>query len=456
MAAVGPLDGAFGKRATALCILIGLPSVGALAAPQTHRMVVVISLDGFPAYQLNDPRLPIPALRKQAREGSSAAAMLPVNPTVTWPNHTAMVTGVDASRNHVLFNGLLTQQADGSVTVEPWKDRDLLVQALTVYDVAYAAGLTTAQVDWVASYGAKTISCSFPEMPDPKGLIEGQLAQAGLVTSAQLSNFDASSPAWQDQIRTNAAVDILQRYQPNLMLVHLLSLDDISHQYGPMSEAGLEAIAFLDDRVKQIVDALQAAGLSERSTILVVSDHGFRKIQHDIYPNIALRRNGFMREKGKAKWDAWVVPKGGTAMVYAAKNSKRSQSLAKLRALFAQMEGVEHVFRPEEFGPLGLALSPASDQTPDLLLTAKPGYAFSGGTRGSALRTTTGGTHGYLNSDPEMQAIFIAWGKGIRPGTRLDRISNLDVAPTIAALLGIEMRNITGRALDQMLTEPAK
>ena len=59
---------------------------------------MVISLDGFPAYAFDDPRLPIPTLRKLAREGVAAASMQPVNPTVTWPNHTAIVTGVDASR----------------------------------------------------------------------------------------------------------------------------------------------------------------------------------------------------------------------------------------------------------------------------------------------------------------------------------------------------------------------
>ena len=60
---------------------------------------MVISLDGFPAYAFDDPRLPIPTLRKLAREGVAAASMQPVNPTVTWPNHTAIVTGVDASQH---------------------------------------------------------------------------------------------------------------------------------------------------------------------------------------------------------------------------------------------------------------------------------------------------------------------------------------------------------------------
>jgi predicted AlkP superfamily pyrophosphatase or phosphodiesterase len=422
------------------------------AASRKQRTVVVISLDGFPAYALADSRLPIPTLRKLAREGAAATAMEPINPTVTWPNHTTLVTGVDASHHHVLFNGLLTSSPDGSMSIEPWRNKDLLVHARTVYDAAHEAGLTTAQVDWVAIYGAKTITWSFPEQPDPNGLIEGELVSAGLVTRDQLADFDNSSPAWQDEIRTDAAVEILKRYQPNLMLLHLLDLDDINHQYGPMGNASLEAMAFLDDRVKQVVETLRSS--HRPFTILVVSDHGFRKTMHTIYPNAVLRQQGFAREENsKPAWDAWVVPDGGTAMVYVRDPSRRADLAPRLSTLFAGVEGVEHVFQQEDLAGLGLPLPGQSDQAPDLLLAAKPGYSFASGSPDGDSGASHAGTHGYLNSDPEMQAIFLAWGSGIRPGVRLDQISNLDVAPTIAALLGIEMTNVTGRPLRKILSD---
>ena len=98
----------------------------------------MISLDGFPAYAFDDPRLPIPTLRKLAREGVAAASMQPVNPTVTWPNHTAIVTGVDASQHGVLFNGLLIRPDGGArPTVEPRRDKKLMVHSPTIYDVAH-------------------------------------------------------------------------------------------------------------------------------------------------------------------------------------------------------------------------------------------------------------------------------------------------------------------------------
>lgn len=405
---------------------------------------MVISLDGFPAYALNDPRLPIPTLRKLAREGAAATAMQPINPTVTWPNHTTMVTGVDASRHQVLFNGLLTRNSrDGSMKIEPWRNKDLLVHAETVYDVAFRAGLTTAQVDWVAIYGARTITWSFAEQPDPNGLIETELIKAGVVTKDQLANFDDSSPAWQDQIRTDAAVEILKRYKPNLTLVHLLCLDDISHQYGPMSDASLEAMAFLDDRVKQITDTLTSS--HQPFTLLIVSDHGFRKINHAIYPNALLRQQGLAR-------DARVVPDGGVAMVYVTDPTRRAELLPRLSTLFGGVEGVEHVYAPEDFGKLGLPTPGQSNQAPDLLIAAKPGNVFASGAP-DGKGEPNGGTHGYLNSDSQMQAIFMAWGNGIKPGVRLGTISNLDVAPTIAELLGVELTSATGRPLTTILSD---
>src|ERR1700704_3348662 len=101
-----------------LCALALLLSAASSlrAAPRKNRTVIIISLDGFPAYALNDPRLPIPTLRKLVQEGIVAASMKPINPTVTWPNHTAIVAGVDASEHKVLYNGLLTRS---DATIEP-------------------------------------------------------------------------------------------------------------------------------------------------------------------------------------------------------------------------------------------------------------------------------------------------------------------------------------------------
>src|SRR5450432_2045755 len=418
--------------------------------PPKTRIVVVISLDGFPAYALEDARLPIPTLRKLAREGAAATSMRPVNPTVTWPNHTAIVTGVDASEHQVLFNGLLTRPTGGAKpTIEPRRDKDVLVHAQTIYDAAHDAGLTTAQVDWVAIYGAKTITWKFPELPDPGGAIERELISAGTVTPEQLRTFEASTQAWQDEIWTAAAEDILERHKPDLLLLHLLTLDDTNHEYGPMTNASLTALAFLDAQVKRIVDVLDRTGLARNATLVIVSDHGFRAYKHKINPNVLLREKGLLTAGPRPKGDAWVMPEGGTAMVYVTNPARRAELVPELRQIFGGAEGVEAAYGVEDFQKLGLPLPTQSDQAPDLVLAARPDYMFGNEMEGDYLtHVPAGGTHGYLNTDPQMQAIFIVSGAGVPKGIELGDISNLDVAPTIAALLGIEMKGTKGHAIE--------
>ena len=105
---------------------------GAQPPASSRPKVIVISLDGFPAYALSDPRLPIPTLRKLIKQGVNAP-MTGINPTVTWPNHTAMVTGVDASEHGVLANGTITRTgAWPPVKVEPMLPQRKMVHARTI------------------------------------------------------------------------------------------------------------------------------------------------------------------------------------------------------------------------------------------------------------------------------------------------------------------------------------
>ncbi len=370
------------KGLSLLCagvVSLSAACVSLQAQPRKDRTVVVISLDGFPSYALDDPRLPIPTLRKLAREGTVAASMKPINPTVTWPNHTAIVTGVDASQHHVLFNGLLTRPTGSArPKIEPWRDKDLMIRVPTIYDVAYQAGLTTAQVDWVAIYGAKTITWKFPELPDPNSPIERELIADGTVTAEQLRTFEDSSQAWQDEIWTDAAVKILEEHKPNLLLFHLLTGDDTNHEYGPMSNASFTAMALLDSNVKRIVDVLERTGLSRNATVIVVSDHGFRTIKHKIHPNVLLRQKGMLTEdQGQSKADAWVLSTGGTAMVYITDPARKTELVPVLRGLLAGVEGVDRVYGRDEFANLGLPDPSVSDQAPDLVLAANADYVFS-------------------------------------------------------------------------------
>jgi hypothetical protein len=84
-----------------LCVLAGPPVI---AAEISDRIVVMISVDGLAGYYLDDPKAEMPTIRALAAGGARASPMKASTPTVTWPNHTTLVTGVNPARHGVLGN----------------------------------------------------------------------------------------------------------------------------------------------------------------------------------------------------------------------------------------------------------------------------------------------------------------------------------------------------------------
>ena len=117
-------------------------------------------------------------------------------------------------------------------------------------------------------------------------------------------------------------------------------------------------------------------------------------------------------------------------------------------------EGVERVIDGNEGPSLGMPTPTENQGMGDLILYAKAGYAFNNSAVGEADTAPTvnyGGTHGFLNSDPELDGIFIASGRGIKKGVTLERMANLDVAPTMARLMGLKLPDTDGRVLTEIL-----
>ena len=425
------------------------PSTTGAAKP----FVVVVTIDGFPARALQDPRLPMPTLRGLATAGAVSTGMRPVNPTVTWPNHTAMITGVNASKHFVMANGLIVFPEDGSAPqVEPWTDKDKLVHARTLYEAASEKGMTTGQVDWVAIYGAKGVRWQFGEKPDVQGEIPRELIADGLATQEQIESFGSkSSPAWRDEIWTDAAVDIIEKHKPNLLLFHLLETDSIQHQYGPMTPAAFAAYAYADQCLRRVVDAVREAGILDRTTFFILSDHGFATYTHTISPNVALVEQCLLKQQnGIYKGKVWVKAEGGAASVYIRDPKLQTELVPKLKAYFSGVNGVAHVYTNDEAAAIGIPAEKDTDQAPQLYLTAAPDFAFSDDVTGPLTRVgPPRGQHGYLNDMSDMQALFVASGASVKQGIKLSNISNLRVAPTIAKILGVELPD----AKEQPLTE---
>ena len=441
-------------RAMAAAVLVASASVVAVpraqAAGASRPKVVVISLDAFGAKSLAEPELPAPTLHALMQQGVHAVSMQPINPTITWPNHTAMVTGDDASLHHVLVNGLIVGQREAT---PPHIDMDApkskLVAVPTVCDAAHAAGLVTAEVDWVAIMHAPTIDWRFPEKPDPDGAIEQDLVKQGVLTRDELVHFGEPSQAWRDLIYTRAAVDIIRAHHPDLLLLHLLALDSIEHETGYGNDSGRNTIAFLDDRVKEVIEAVRAAGELDNTTFVIVSDHGQESVHHLLNPNVPLHEAGL--QGGNASQPAFAIPEGGFALVF--QKNATDASRQALKKLFVGKAGIRAALTPDEAAKLGWPVPATSGQAPDLLLYPANDYEFDDKYATQYdVPTLQRGAHGYPNSEPLMQAIFIAAGTGVRgKGVEIPAFHNVDVAPTIARLLHIKFEDAMGKPLTGIL-----
>jgi predicted AlkP superfamily pyrophosphatase or phosphodiesterase len=105
-------------------ILAAVTPAPAQSVPAKDRIVILITIDGFPAWIWKDPTLVMPNLRRLAKEGASVGAMTVSNPSITWINHTTLVTGVNPRKHGVLFNGLLVRNGPTMPpAIDQWRDK---------------------------------------------------------------------------------------------------------------------------------------------------------------------------------------------------------------------------------------------------------------------------------------------------------------------------------------------
>jgi predicted AlkP superfamily pyrophosphatase or phosphodiesterase len=446
---------------TILLLTTGILNAKSAETTDGDRYVAIISIDGFPAGALWDERVPIPAIRELARNGAWSSALIPSTPSVTWPNHHSLVTGVHPDKHGVLTNGIFVRSGPG----EPvWRDndvdRDQLSDYPTIYDLAYQAGLRTAEVNWPVTRSTDTFHDTFPDAVDPvthtNPQLRSEMIELGLIVDESEAAFNLGGVA-RDYVRTQVATHLIRSRTPNLLLFHLLNVDSSHHQHGKQSDPGNTSLAYADANVRMIVNAYDEAGVLDQTTFFIVSDHGFMNINRRIQPNVLLRQNGLLKTDesgiiGSAR--VQVLSNGGTAMVFATNSQTKEQDIAQARSLFEGLEGIDRILGPSRYSDYGLPDPDENQNMGDLVLNAADGYSFTNGAGGDEVilkLDQTAGTHGYLNDIEKMRTIFIASGNGIRPGTELDVVDNRSVAPTAAHLLGLELDTADGERLRSIL-----
>jgi predicted AlkP superfamily pyrophosphatase or phosphodiesterase len=424
-------------------------------------MLVMVSLDGLRADALGDPGLALPALRGLASRGVRARSLRPVFPSVTWPSHTSLVTGVTPARHGVLGN-LVFDRMIGRVVQHEGDRTAATVQGETLWDRVHMAGGRVASLCWPKTRGVAAVTDNVPEFLDQE-LFEAHttpdlwraLRDNGLPVEryGPWSARHATTPM-QDWLTLEAALHVVATRPPRLLLLHFLTLDAFEHDHGVTSPEARWALAYVDGLLGRLLAGLERLGRAETATVMAFGDHGFVDVDTTHHPNQILVEEGLLTldaDGRVARRQAWVATNGGAAHVYVLDGAPRTTG-DRLRERFAALRGVE-VIGGKDVSALGLP-APSEDPTQgDLVLSAAPNVQFRvhATAEASAAVPVYRATHGHVPQFAALGSGFVMAGRGVPEAVMLGDISMLDVAPTAARLLGLSLPAAEGLPLADAL-----
>jgi predicted AlkP superfamily phosphohydrolase/phosphomutase len=376
------------------------------------RPVVVISVDGLDYRYLRDADalgLQIPHMRRMMQEGAAAQGVIGVVPTITWPSHTTLISGV-APHVHGI-QGNRRAKAEGGDYY--WSTS--LLRSPTLLNVVRERQMKSAAITWPVTVDAP-VDFNLPEYFQKRNggamdlpSIESK-ATPGLVQEIA-ETFPSFAQYWMnDRTRVLATIYLLERKKPDLLLLHLVDHDAEAHDHGPFSREAKAVLEYTDELIGDIVRAAP-----KEAVVALVSDHGFERT--DTVVNLHALRG-----------DAVTI----STFLLVARNEQAAAKIRKLRA--DKKYGIGREVPIDEYRHYGADPEPA-------VAVWEPAdhFAFSAGEAGSSELHTKPhekGNHGLWPTRPDYRSVFVLWGPSVK-AEKLPELQMTDITARLADMLGV-------------------
>jgi predicted AlkP superfamily pyrophosphatase or phosphodiesterase len=425
--------------------------------PGRPDQVILVSVSGLTPDLYLERATPMPVLADLARAGVAAEFVESVVPATVYPVHTSLVTGRPPNDHGVPADQMLGDH--GVRRARYWHASH--VQGATLWQSAIDARIGVAALDWPATVGA-AIPLLWPDiLPTRRGErwidLLAETATPWLLQIAQSSPEELAASGRPGARRDALLVDLACKVvasepPPGLILLRLSQTDPVLHTQAPHSQQVREAFARVDADLDRLLGCLEETGSLASTAIVVVGDRAVLPVHTAVRPNFVLAQAGLLSVGASGpirSWSAVVRSNGGSAFVYA--REERSARGAR-NALEAEAEhsGAYRIVSADEM------IRRDADSEAWFGLDARPGFAFDDSARGPLLRPSERrAAGGYLEPRPDLGPGFVAYGRGVRRNLRIPEIDQLDIAPTIAKLRGLELPGARGRAFVGVLRLPA-
>lgn len=429
------------------------------------KKLIVFSADAMVTEDL-EYLMTLPNFKKYLSGCSMVKHVRSIYPTITYPCHTTMITGVYPEKHGIIANA----PSLPAVSPRPWNwDYHARKWKTDIFTKAKEAGYTTAAVFWPVTGNHPAIDYLIDEYwkQDEQDTLRAAWKRMGSseemldVVERNMKQVQIRKHPESEWFIMDAVCDILRNYNPDLLFLHPANIDAYRHQTGVFNEQVRRGVEETDEWIGRIMNILEEMGQLEQTNFVLTSDHGQIETKRIIHPNVILADAGLIRKHADGTlddWDVWCISGGHSARIYL-KDPEDQACYEKTYQLLKHMEeegiyGIGHVFTADEvqkqyhlkehfsFYLESDGYTSFGEHINRPLVTK---YDFTDYRYGRA-------THGY---QPEKgpQPIFVVKGPDFASNVVLENGRLIDEAPTYAKLLGVSLDDPDGTAITELLKE---
>jgi len=358
-------------------------------------------------------------------------------PTLTYPVHTTIVTGMYPNKHGVIHNNPFQPFVNKRDMEWYWYDSN--IKSPKIYDIVKEKGGRVASLLWPVS-GKTSIKYNMPEIIaiDKENQVLKVLKNGSTCFIVEMElrfarqRISMKQPHLDDYV-TDCAVHTIKHKKPDLMMVHLVNLDVAKHEHRNESLEVDEAIIRMHDNISRILKVVD-----DDTTVIMMGDHGQISIDYNVSINNLLLESGLIYDNnGKFEYNAYMQCSCGSAYLHARDVESEKKAFEVLeKAMNSGFYGIEKIYSNADM----ISMRVSDDIKGGV--EAFPGYNFSDEITKETIMDLkaegiTRANHGYNPDKKDYKCIFMAMGKQIKQKGELPSMNMVDVAPTIAEIMDI-------------------
>lgn len=428
--------------------------------------LVVLSLD---ALQTNDLEFlfNMPNFSKLKEKAAIVENLEEIYPTLTYPIHVTMVTGVTPDKHGIFHNqksDISPKDHDWSLMGSNWYWHKENIKTETIVDAVYNSNKTVSTVCWPVTAGDKR-GINVPEIWPERGHNEQaeelfKNASSDIAFEryfdSYISKFDWKNNNDLVRFTPEIALDILKTDKPDLLLCHIIWLDHIRHTYGVKGEEVKDCLRQLDVLIGRFIQVTKDAGTYNNTNFIILGDHGQIDIQRIFDLNTLFVENGLIEldeNQNPKDYIAYSFSAGFSTQVIL-KNPDNKEDLEKVYKVLNEIKEkypkyIDRIYTKEE-ALKEENLSGNFSFVIEGTLGTYFGIKYKGKTlieKGEEGYYVYNATHGHSTKKGNKPPL-LAFGPDIKSNTVIKNAKMLDVCPTLAKLSNVKMSELMSKELD--------